>query len=461
MSDRRRALPSVDALLRESAVARLLESQPRSLVVGAVRAALDAVRKGAAQPPVTAEGWASAVAGQLAVMDTPTLKRVVNATGVVLHTNLGRAPLAKAALQAMEEVGRFYSTLEYDPGRGARGTRHVHCAALLCQLTGAQDAMVVNNAASALLLALAATVSGRGVAISRGELIEIGGGFRIPEILAQSGATLVEVGTTNRTRISDYERAISGGRAVGIGAILKVHRSNFRMDGFTEEADLRDLVTLGRKRRVSVIHDVGSGLMLDLSAVGLPGEPTLIASVKAGATAVIASGDKLLGGPQAGLLLGTRRFIAACRSHPLARAVRTDKVTLAALTATLRLYRDPEAARREIPILRMLHADVPGLEAQAGALAERLPSQVHPRVVPTRAAVGGGSFPGIELESRAVALRPPGLSAAELARRLRVGEPCVVAVVKDGAVLLDVRTLLEGDQDLVARAVRDALPHER
>lgn len=462
MTDRRRALPAVDAVLRMHQVAALLAAHPRELVVRAVREVLAAARRAEAALPAGPEQWARRLDLRLAELTTPTLRRVVNATGVVLHTNLGRAPLAEAALRAVAAAGGGYSTLEYDLPRGTRGSRHVHCSELLAEITGAPDAIVVNNAASALLLALAVAAPGRGVVVSRGELIEIGGGFRIPEILAQSGAELVEVGTTNRTRLADYERAMARARTTtgkpgDVGAILKVHRSNFRLEGFTEEASLEDLVALGRKRGVAVLFDLGTGLMVDLTETGLPPEPTLPRAARSGATAVVASGDKLLGGPQAGILVGAKRFVAACRSHPLARAVRADKLTLAALAATLSLYRDPARARREIPVLRMLTTAVADLERRATELARRLPAPANAAVRPSRAAVGGGCFPGAELESRAVVIAPDNLSAADLASRLRAADTPVIGTVAAGRVVLDVRTLASGDEDAVVAAVRGAL----
>jgi len=478
MTDERRRLPAVSRLLEEPAVAAVLAGVPRGAQVQAVRQAVAAARLAPESAPQGGEAWARSVAEALRLAMRPTLRRCINATGVVLHTNLGRAPLADAAWRAVGAYAPGYSTLEYDAEKGARGDRHVHCAGLLTELTGAGAAMVVNNAASALLLALATAAAGGDVIVSRGELIEIGGGFRIPEILETSGARLVEVGTTNRTRVADYEKALktAGTEAPGHGgtkarghrgtgaredkapvAILKVHRSNFRQEGFVAEASLAELVALGRKLRVPVIYDLGGGLMLDLAEDGLAGEPTLPASVRAGATAVVASGDKLLGGPQAGILAGAAPFVARCRANPLARAVRADKLTLGALAATLALYRDPAAARRDVPVLRMLTAPLPVLASRAGALAARLPAAARARVTSTRAAVGGGAFPGVELPSAGVELVPAGVAAAALARRLREGEPPVVAVVSAGRVVLDVRTLLGGDEDAVVAAVAAAL----
>ena len=471
MTDPRRHLPSVDRLLKDGAVAALANGVPRSLLVRAVRRAIDDVRAAPETAPADGALWAAAVSRALESATRPTLRRAVNATGVVLHTNLGRAPLSEAALTAVHEAAQGYSTLEYDAERGRRGDRHVHCASLLVELTAAPAAMVVNNAASALLLALATAAAGGDVIVSRGELIEIGGGFRIPEILEKSGARLVEVGTTNRTRLADYERALRAtgrtdartrGRTAtparaGPRAILKVHRSNFRQEGFVAEASLEELVALGRRRRVPVIYDLGGGLMTDLSGDGLAGEPLLPAAARSGATAVVASGDKLLGGPQAGILLGNAAFVARCRSNPLARAVRADKLTISALAATLALYRDPALARREVPVLRMLTAPRAVLAARAERLAALLPPAAHAVVTATRAAVGGGAFPGIELASAGVALAPAGLSPAALAERLRLAPTPVIAVVTGGRVVLDVRTILPEDEPTVADAVAAAL----
>jgi L-seryl-tRNA(Ser) seleniumtransferase len=486
VSDPRRALPSVDRLLRQDAVAAALAGVPRALAVRVARQVLAEARTAPDAAPADAGEWAAAVGRALGGATRPTLRRCVNATGVVLHTNLGRAPLADAAWRAIQETAPGYASLEYDPERGSRGDRHVHCAGLLAELTGAPAAMVVNNAASALLLALATAAAGGDVVVSRGELIEIGGGFRIPEILETSGARLVEVGTTNRTRLADYERALRGRRrgAEAHGradapthrrtaaqahrrpvareerppvAILKVHRSNFRQEGFVAEASLAELVQLGRRRRVPVIYDLGGGLMLDLAGEGLAGEPTLPAAARSGATAVVASGDKLLGGPQAGILVGAEAFVRHCRAHPLARAVRAGKLTLGALAATLALYRDTDTARRAVPVLRMLTAPLSALAARAESLASRLPAAARATVAPTRAAVGGGAFPGVELPSAGVRLAPLQLSAASLAERLRRAPTPVVAVVAGGAVILDVRTILVEDEAAVLAAVAAAV----
>ncbi len=458
MTDRRRALPSVDRLLRLPGIIAAGEGHPRDLVVAAVRRAVAAARATPEGAPADDAAWVAAVRGALDAATTPTLRRCINATGVILHTNLGRAPLADLAIEAIAQAAQGYSSLEYDTVTGRRGSRHVHCADLITELTGAEDAMVVNNAASALLLALAVAADGSEVVVSRGELIEIGGGFRIPEIMEQSGARLHEVGTTNRTRLADYERALGGGsRKAGSpapAAILKVHRSNFALVGFTEDVPLESLVALGRKRKKPVLYDLGGGLLLDLAEAGLAGEPTLREAVSSGATLVVASGDKLLGGPQAGLLLGTAAFVKRCRAHPFARAARADKLTLAGLAATLTLYRDPVRARREVPVLRMLTAGREEIAVRAAALAARLPQLARARVVETRAMVGGGAFPGVELPSAGVelAVADPGA----LAERLRRRTIPVVAVVGKGRVTLDLRAVRPEEEAELARAVTEA-----
>jgi L-seryl-tRNA(Ser) seleniumtransferase len=363
-------------------------------------------------------------------------RRVLNATGIVVHTNLGRAPLARAARAAVTAAAEGYCDLELDLAGGERGSRDDHVQTLLREVTGAQAALAVNNCAAAVLLAAAALGGpGRDIVVSRGQLIEIGGGFRIPEVIAQSGARLVEVGTTNRTRLGDYGAAL-GERT---GAILRAHPSNFRTLGFTEEVEIEALCSLG----VPVVDDVGSGVLADDLAV-LVEEPAVRRSVRAGAAVVCFSGDKLLGGPQAGLMVGTREAVQTCRRHPLARAVRIDKLSLAALHATLALYRDPELAVAELPVLAMLDAPSEALEARAQHLAEACGGEV----VLSTAKVGGGALPLLELPGPAVALD------VALAGPLRTGEPPVVGRIADGRLLLDVRTLTDAEAGLAAAAVR-------
>jgi L-seryl-tRNA(Ser) seleniumtransferase len=451
MNDPRRQLPAVDALLTEPAVAALFSTHPRGLVVRAVRDTVEAARAdGGMAPP---EGWARAVVSRAGRLAASALESVVNATGVVLHTNLGRALLAPRAVDALARVAAGYVALEYDIGRGVRGSRHGICRDLLVELTGAEDALVVNNAAAALLLALSALARGGEAIVSRGELVEIGGQFRIPDILARSGATLVEVGTTNRTHPDDYVRAI--GTATRL--VLKVHRSNFQLTGFTTEVPAGALAALARERRVTSLYDLGSGLLFDLAPWGLTGEPGVRDAVASGVDAVVFSGDKLLGGPQAGILLGTRAVVAACRSDPLARAVRADKFTLAALEATLALYRDPETARAELPVLRMLTADADELRQRAVALAAALPAGARAQPVEGASEVGGGSFPGATLRTWLIRLAPDGLTAGELVARLRQGEPPVIARIEANHVVLDPRTILPGEETAVVRAAEAAL----
>jgi L-seryl-tRNA(Ser) seleniumtransferase len=427
-----RDVPSVDRLLADERLAEI----PRPLAVAAVRSALDTVRE-----EIRAGGEpGDAVELALAELDRlrrPSLRRVINASGVIVHTNLGRAPLPAAALERMAEVGVEYTNLEYDVAAGSRGSRHDHLAGLLCRLTGAESALVVNNNAAAVLLALAALAEGRDVIVSRGELIEIGDGFRIPDVLARSGARLVEVGTTNRTRASDYERAIGADTAL----LLRVHQSNFRVVGFAEQPRLEELAAVARRHELPLVHDLGSGALLDLGE-----EPTAAASLAAGADLVCFSGDKLLGGPQAGIVVGRADLVERLRRHPLQRALRSDKLTLAALEGTLSLYLDPERARREIPVLRMVEEPAGAVQARA----ERLAGLVGGSVEETVARVGGGALPLAELGSFACAVEE-GLAAA-----LRLGEPPVVGIVRDGRLLLDCRTLRDGELDEVAAAVQAA-----
>jgi len=449
VSDARRRLPAVDALLAEPEVAALTRSHPRSVVVRAVREAVAAARASGGAAP--ADGWGAAVRAHVERLAAPSFVPVINATGVVLHTNLGRAPLARAAIDAMARVAGGYSSLEYDVGRGARGSRQAHCRELLIELTGAADALVVNNAAGALLLALAALARGGEALVSRGELVEIGGAFRIPDVLARSGARLVEVGTTNRTHADDYAGAI--GEATRL--VVKVHRSNFQVTGFTAEVAAAELAPLARARGLASLYDLGSGLLLDLAPWGLAGEPTVGQALASGVDVVVFSGDKLLGGPQAGILLGTEAALGACRSDPVARAVRSDKLTLAALEATLALYRDPAAARREIPALRMLTEDGATLRRRAETLQALVGERA--RLVEGSSEVGGGSFPGTALPTWLVELHAAGVAPQALAERLRRATPPVVARIADDRVLLDARTIFPDEVETVARAARVAL----
>jgi L-seryl-tRNA(Ser) seleniumtransferase len=375
---------------------------------------------------------------------------VYNATGVVLHTNLGRAPLAEAAIAAVREVAEGYTNLEYDLEKGARGSRYVHCVDLLRELTGAEDAIVVNNCASALILSLSALARGREVIVSRGELVEIGGSFRVPDIMQRSGASLEEVGTTNRTHIDDYVRAITP----RTGAIAKIHRSNFRIEGFVAEADVRSLAPIAAEHGIPIVHDLGSGLMIDLDEYGFSGEPTARTALSAGATVVLMSGDKLLGGPQAGIVLGARHAIARLRQDPFARAMRVDKMTIAALAATLELYREPLRAVQEIPTLAMLTASGDSIRARCETVVTALKARdIHAEVVESNASVGAGAFPTYGIPSFSIAV--PGAAASE--RALRSAPIPVIGRVHDGRLMLDMRSVPVADDEGFMNAVIGAL----
>lgn len=381
-----------------------------------------------------------------------SLRRVLNATGVIVHTNLGRAPLHSRAATAVAAVAGGYSNLEYDLESGGRGSRHAHVAALLCELTGAEAAMAVNNCAGAVLLASAALAAGRELVVSRGQLVEIGGSFRIPEVVEQSGARLVEVGTTNRTRLADYERAL-GPRT---GAVMRAHPSNFRTLGFVEEVGIEELCELAAARGIPVIDDAGSGALAG-GIAELRDEPSVTRSVAAGCAVTCFSGDKLLGGPQAGVMVGSREAIERCRSHPLARALRIDKLSLAALVGTLELHRDPSAAR-ELPVLRMLTAAEDELATRAAAMREALAAAgADAAVVRATGRAGGGALPLVDLEGPVCAVDPGPVGLGELAARLRAGDPPVVARAADGRLLLDPRTLDDGEAAAAAAAVARAL----
>jgi len=448
-----RQLPSVDRLLQEQTVAALVTRYSRPLALDAIRATLDAERAAvrAGAPPRELAVLVAVVEAQAAALAAPRLRRVLNASGVILHTNLGRAPLSPAALGAVASVGAGYSNLEYDLDAGARGSRHEHVVDRLQRLTGAAGALVVNNNASAVLLALATLAAGREVIVSRGQLVEIGGGFRVPDVLRQSGARLVEVGTTNRTYVEDYAQAITADTAL----LLRVHPSNFQVRGFVHSANLTELVALGNQHNLPVVDDLGSGSFLNTAVYGLAHEPMVQESVAAGAHLVCFSGDKLLGGPQAGILVGTADLVARLRRHPLTRALRPDKLTIAALAATLDHYLRDEAPR-SIPIWRMIAAPLDGLVARAERLAAAVQALGVPAaVVPGETAVGGGSLPDETLPTRLVALRVEGEAA--LAARLRHGSPPVVARLEHDQLLLDLRTILPEDDEVLVGALQAAL----
>jgi len=454
-----RRIPKIDRVLLEPALAPLLERHGRAMVTEAARRVTDDLRAALLQgeaPALNGELLAAVCARVAQRLDRAarrSLRRAINATGVVLHTGLGRAVLSQAAADAVSEAARSHSLLEVDPESGERGSRLAHVSGLLRELTGAEDALVVNNNAAAVLLAISALSAGREVVISRGQLVEIGGSFRIPDVIRSGGARLVEVGATNKVHLWDYEDALTAETAL----LLRVHPSNFRMVGFTEEPSLEELVALGRRRGVPVMDDLGSGALVDLTRYGLVAEPTVHASVAAGADVITFSGDKLLGGPQAGLVIGKKVFLDRMKRHPLMRVVRLDKMTLAALEATLRLYRDEARAMREIPTLAALSASPALIAARAEALARRLePLGLEVRLEAGVSQVGGGSLPGEALPTTLVCLRSPSTSAGELARRLRTGEPSVWGRVHRDRLVFDLRTVGEDEIEEMARAVQAA-----
>ncbi len=452
-------LPKMDVLLAHPAfVAAQDEGMPYHALKEAARAVLDELRQGILDGAVTALPGLEELAGRALARAReacrPHLRAVINATGVVLHTNLGRAPLGEAAALAVYEAARGYSNLEYDLEQGRRGSRFSHVDQLLCSLTGAEAALAVNNNAAAVFLMLSALAAGKKVAISRGELVEIGGSFRVPEIMARSGAELIEVGTTNKTHLSDYRRAVE---EQGAEILLKVHTSNFQLIGFTEEVSLEDLVALGREKGIPVFHDLGSGALFNDPALGVPAGPTVEESVKAGADVVCFSGDKLLGGPQAGIALGKKAYIQAMKKDQFARVVRIDKLTLSALETTLRFYQDHALAAKSIPVLSMLGASQETLKARALEQAQRLKERLGNRCAvttgPDVGEVGGGSLPGVPLPTWVVELQPTNLSVSALEAALRRWETPIVGRVSHDRYLLDPRTLTAGDWEEILRAL--------
>jgi len=440
-----RALPSVEALLATAPLRAILAKAPRPLVLAETRAAVqghrDALRRGRSAAPPSVEAIAAEAASRVEAAIRPSLRPVLNATGVVLHTNLGRAPLAEEAVAAVISAARHYTNVELTLATGSRGSRMAHLEPLLREILGAPAALVVNNNAAAMLLALNTLAAGKEAVVSRGQLVEIGGSFRIPEILERAGATLREVGTTNKTRIGDYERAIGP----KTGVILNVHRSNFAIVGFSEDASRAELVRLARRKRIPLLEDVGSGALVDLAPFGLPAEPRMQEALAALVPLVCASGDKLLGGPQAGILAGSKALVAACKSNPMARALRVDKLTLAALEATLRLYRDPETLARSVPVLRML-SEAPGtVRARARRVLRALGAEravkTGAEVIACTGEVGGGAMPLARVPSFALALRSPSGRVEDLARALRLAPDPILGRIEANRLLLDMRTV--------------------
>ena len=453
-----RVIPSIEQLLQRAAMREACDRYGRDVVVRAARDAAETLRASIARGDADAPSSESAAIARLEAMaldaaarsGAPSLRRVINATGVVIHTNLGRAPLAEAALERAQ-LATGYSNLEYDLAAGDRGSRHVHAERLLCALTGADAATVVNNNAAAALLTLSALASGREVIVSRGELVEIGGGFRVPDVLAQSGATLREVGTTNKTRLADYSAAISDRTAL----ILRVHPSNFRVEGFTGRPRLEELSALAGSLGVPLVEDAGSGLLASLGVRALDSEPVVGASLRAGADLVVFSGDKLLGGPQAGIAVGRRNLVDRLRVHPLMRALRADKLTYAALEATLALWIS-ESSRAHIPVVRMLTMSVDEIDRRARALATAIAAggRATCDVIDGESTIGGGSAPGSSLPTRLVAVVPDNTTAESLEQALRTGEPPIIARLQQGAVVIDLRTVEPEDDQAIVAALR-------
>ena len=460
-----RLLPKIDDLLMDGWISSLIGRVPREIVVDAVRDEVETLRSGILDGSITEasqmglENISDRITEKVNKLEIKSLRPVINATGVVLHTNLGRANLSEKALAQVISVANNYSTLEYDPEKGARGSRHSHVEDIIKKITGAESAMAVNNNAAATMLVMAAIGRGREMIVSRGELVEIGGSFRIPDIMKESGAVLVEVGTTNKTRISDYESHINENTA----ALLKVHTSNYRVIGFTEDVSVKALRELGDKYDLPVIYDMGSGLMTDLSEWGIH-EPVVKDSLKDGADVILFSGDKLLGGPQAGIIAGKKEYIDRMKSHPLARVVRVDKMTIAALEATLSEYADRDRALNEIPVLRMITKSREDLQAECLLLKGMLDEITDPenggmaysvKVMEDDGVVGGGSAPDSRLQNMVLAIDHGKLSPDHIEEALRKGEPPVIARIKNDSVIIDVRTVNKSEYDIIAERFRE------
>jgi L-seryl-tRNA(Ser) seleniumtransferase len=461
-----RKIPSVDQILSKPQIAELLKIHPRHVVVEAIRKGLGRLREDILQKEdlspfadtlFSFEELYPFFQREIDLQIRPHLRRVINATGVVIHTNLGRAPLHPSAIKHLIEVSRTYSNLEYDIESGERGSRYAHVEESLCRLSGSESALVVNNNAGAVFLVLNTLAEGKEVIVSRGELVEIGGAFRIPDVMKRSGALLREVGTTNRTHLSDYQKAIGP----QTGLLLKVHTSNFRVMGFTSEVSLQDLVQLGREHDLPVVDDLGSGCLIDLAQYGLEKEPTVQETIKTAVDAVTISGDKLLGGPQAGIILGKKKVLDLFKINPLTRALRIDKLTLAALESTLLLYFDEKRAMEEIPTLRMLSLDTKGLKRRGRRLLKRLSGMTNKRLTVTLkedvSQVGGGALPLQELPTIAVAIKPLDFSVNGFEENLRKGDPPIISRISKEELILDMRTVFDEEIPLLADGIEKAL----
>jgi len=455
-------IPSVDELLKSPEGTRWLSAFPRKIVIQAIRAALEAERVkllAGQTADVASDALLVGIDAGIKKLSSCSLLPLINATGIVLHTNLGRAVLSEKALENIVKVGRGYSNLEYDLETGKRGKRHVHTKRLLRQITGAEDALIVNNNAAAVLLCLNTMAKDREVVVSRSELVEIGGSFRVPDVMAASSAVLREVGTTNKTHLHDYANALNDNTAL----ILKVHQSNYQIIGFTSDVAIDELVLLGRKQKIPVMYDLGSGCLVDLKPYGIHTEPTVQEIVKAGVDLVSFSGDKLLGGPQGGIIVGKKKYTERIQKNPIARALRVDKLTIAAFEATLLAYMDIECAKDTVPVLQMLLQPAEKIKQRARRIAAMLRKAAgiaDIRVVQDMSKAGGGSLPDAEFQTFAVQIRPGGISVNELEGRLRKGSPPVIARIRGDALLLDARTVREQEIKDLVRVVATALQAE-
>ncbi|MFC1840091.1 L-seryl-tRNA(Sec) selenium transferase [Thermodesulfobacteriota bacterium] len=457
-----RMIPAVDRLLDTDELKNISESYPRNLILRAINDVLSDIRKGIEKEDISKDRLETAIGSiteiikdKLSILSRPSLKNVINATGVVIHTNLGRSILADRVIKRFKEIGGGYSNLEYDLEKGKRGSRYSHVEGILKELTSAEAAMVVNNNAAAVLIVLETIAKEREVIISRGELVEIGGSFRIPDVMKKSGAKMVEVGTTNKTHLKDYEEAINPETAV----ILKVHKSNFQIVGFNEEVDREELVELGKKHDLPVIEDLGSGSFIDLTKYGLAWEPTVESVLESGVDLVTFSGDKMLGGPQAGIILGKKELVEKVRQNQLSRALRIDKLTLLALEETLNIYRDEKGALEEIPTMRMICQTYASLKAKAGRLNRMIETKDGNNFIVDTvdgiSKVGGGALPLMELPTRLVRLTPKAVPAQQIHESFKSKDIPIIVRVEQDKVLLDVRTIQDSELKTVASAIND------